>query len=444
MSGKFTVSQLKEIKNYPFVKEYQDDKQTTMLAVEYSYQNFKYASDRLKDDKEVCLFAAQKSGNTLCYMGDDAKADREIVKAAVSNTGSALKYADKKFLNDKEIALLAMRTCISVLNLLDEKLKDDEEVVLAAINKNPFEVEYASERLRGDVGIMTAAYKKDRRTIVYGADKLFENEELLKSLLNVKNGVVGSGVLYNQLPLGVFKQIQVFGLKVSLSLQKVNLLTLDRDKLYYLLTVSDCIPSKKKELLHCYVEKDDGQIVSLIISKGQIPLSTVEEELKYAAKNCKIRTLPILLSRQHSARKNHNKSTYGKSERDKLVSSLKRKTATSIVTFTNNVRRYIDDREVVLTASTANGKIIFCITPKYSDDKEIMKNCIDNYTVCLLDPPVLSVVSKNLTSDKDIALSACKKDIRNYGYIGENLKGDKDLLCECKKQNYFSEGMIND
>lgn len=444
MSGKFTVSQLKEIKNYPFVKEYQDDKQTTMLAVDYSYQNFKYASDRLKNDKEVCLFAAQKSGNTLCYMGNAAKEDKEIVKAAVSDTGSALKYADKKILNDKEIALLAMRTCISVLNLLGENLKDDEEVVLAAINKNPFEVEYASERLRGNVRIMTAAYKKDRRTIVFGADKLFENEELLKSLLNVKNGVVGSGALYNQLPLGVFKQIQAFGFKVSLSLQRVNLLTIERDKLYYLLKASDCIPSKKKELLHCYVEKDDGQIVSLIISKGQIPLSTVEDELKYATLNRKIRTLPILLSRQHSARKNHNKSAHEKSERDKLISSLKRKTASSIVTFTNNACRYLDDRDVVLTASMADGKIIFCITPKYRDDKEIVKNCIDNYTVCLSDPPVLSVISKNLTSDKEIALSACKKDIRNYDYIGENLKDDKDVLCECKKQNYLSEGKIND
>lgn len=444
MSGKFSVSQLKRIKNYPFNKEYQCDKQETMLAVDYSYQNFRYASDELKDDKEVCFLAAQKSGNTLCYMGSNAKSDREIVKVAVLDTGNALKYADKKFLNDKEIAVIAMRTSISILGMLDDKLKDDEEVVLAAINKNPLEVEYASERLRGDVRIMNEAYKKDRHTIVFASDELFENEELLKEILKVKNGFVGAGTLYNQLPLGVFKQMQVFGFKVSLALQKVNLLTLERDKLYYLLSASDCIQSKKNELLRLYVEKDDGQIVSQIIAKGQLTLSAVDEEIKYAVLKHKIRTLPILLSKRNSIIKNRSKGLATKSERDKLISSLKRKTSSSIVTFTNNVRSYIDDREVVLYASKADGKIVFCIMPNYKDDKEIIKNCIESYVVCLSHPPVLSIVSKNLTDDREIALAACKKDIRNYDYIGESLKEDKDILCELKKQECFYGGKAND
>lgn len=444
MSGKFSVSQLKRIKNYPLNKEYQRDKQETMLAVDYSYQNFRYASEELKDDKEVCFFAAQKSGNTLCYMGNNAKADREIVKAAVFDTGNALKYADKKFLNDKEIALIAMRTSISILGILDDKLKDDEEVVLAAINKNPIEVEYASIRLRGDLRIMNEAYKRDRRTIVFATDELFENEELLKNVLNVKNGVVGASTLYNRLPLGVFKQMQAFGFKVSLALQKVNLLTLERDKLYYLLSVSDCIQSKKNELLHVYVEKDDGQIVSQIIAKGQLTLSAVDEEIKYAVLKHKIRTLPILLSKRHSITKNRGKGITVKSKRDKLISSLKRKTSSSIVTFTNNVCSYIDDREVVLYASKADGKIVFSIMPNYKDDKEIIKNCIENYVVCLSHPPILSIVSKDLTNDIEVALAACKKDVRNYDYIGENLKEDKDIICELKKQKYFYGGKAND
>lgn len=438
MQAKLSVSKIREIKKYPLVKEYQDDKEMTILSVEYSHKNFRFASERLRDDKEVCLVAVKKSGSTLCYMGENAKSDREIVSIAVADMGSMIKYADKKFLSDKPIAMLAIRTCPSVLGSLSDELKDDEEVVLCAVKKNPAEIKFASRRIRDNAKIMREVYKLDRKTVIFGADELFEDEEFLKQVLNINGNSVGFGAMYNELPLGVFKQAQYFGYNVKLALQKLDLITLDRDKLYYLLKICDSGYYKKRELLHKYVETDDGQIVALILENGRISMQLMQEEFKYAVANHKIRTLPILLAKRRALEQNRAISPHRKKgERDKLIASLNRKAKSAVATFTENVCCYLDDREVVLTASKADGKVLFAISQKYGDDREIVLNCVENYTVYSAHPPIMSVVSDRMKNDKEIALKACIKDARNYEYIGEGLKNDGEIVEVCRKQKYF-------
>ena len=142
------------------------DYQHKYLKYKQKYLDLKYKEysgggwlDFLKSKKTIALNAVNKDGYNL-YKLKDFQNDKDVVLAAVQQNGFALKYASEELKKDREIVLAAVRQNGYALEYASE-LKKDREIVLAAVRQNGYALEYASEHLKADRMIVLVAIKNN-------------------------------------------------------------------------------------------------------------------------------------------------------------------------------------------------------------------------------------------------------------------------------------------
>jgi hypothetical protein len=122
-------------------KEYRDDAQFMVKAVEINGSNYYYASDRIKNDKELAMLAMKNKGS----LGD----------------------LTENFRKDKTFAMEAVRSRGSNLEWVPDELKDDREIILAAVKNDGNALVYAPEKYKNDLAIVLEAVKQDKSAMLY-------------------------------------------------------------------------------------------------------------------------------------------------------------------------------------------------------------------------------------------------------------------------------------
>ena len=420
------ISQRKKNKIASDYRENDDgkrDKGTTLIAVSVNPMLLSYADIRLKDDEDVVLSAVRIDGSAMRFASERLRGDISVVAAAVKNFPPSYAYALSPARDDEKIIETVAAFGGDIVAELPQSAKDKKSLALAAIKRNVNSLIYFSERVRGDKDVALAAVKIDRTSVKYLADEAFREREVFDEVLKAYDFTVKANVLNNDTPLGFIQAICERGMKINIASQNFDLIRIDRDKLYILLDVLCGAVPKRAELLHKYVVEDDRTIVEKMLKRKITPSDGLHGEVKFAAENGKRKVLPVLLM---YSKKTTSRPVIG--ERDKLLSRLKRKSLAAIKELKENIGAYLSDRDILLAAARVDGGILFYLNNSpYIVDNELIDLCLETYVVKNAEPPILKELT-NLRLNKKQAVFVCKKDERNYPFLGKELRADEEVL----------------
>ena len=146
------------------------DYQQKYLKYKKKYLDLKYKEysgggwlDFLKSKKTIALNAVTDDGYNL-YKLKDFQNDRDVVLAAVQQNGFALKYASEELKKDREIVLAAVRQNGYALEYASEHLKADRMIVLVAIKNNNMDaLKYIPINLRKEVKQKAIELQNEKR-----------------------------------------------------------------------------------------------------------------------------------------------------------------------------------------------------------------------------------------------------------------------------------------
>ena len=267
-----------------------------------------------------------------------------------------------------------------------------------------------------------AALGGDRTSYVYFSDDAFLSDKVFDKSVKEERGMIAPNSLSNDMPAGLFDRIAEKGFKIRLSSQKIDLLTIDYDKLYSVLEICDGNIIRKKELLLRIIDKDDRKCAELLCKKFTVPQQIVKELLPYAVQNKKMRVLPYLMAYMNS------RPSGKREEREKIIRGLKRNSPKAIQTLFSSISEYADDREVIALCAKTDGSVLKYIqdSPLFSDP-EIVSDCVKSYIVKNADKPFVLWFDKSPFSYEDLKI-LCRKDFRNYFALDEKLRKDP-ILC---------------
>ena len=80
-----------------------------------------------------------------------------------------------------------------------------------------------------------------------------------------------------------------------------------------------------------------------------------------------------------------------------------------------------DDKEIILTAVKKEGQALYYASEKLRDDREVVLEAVKNKGL------IYKYASKRLRADKELAIEAIHNDKRAYSYVVEELKEDESI-----------------
>lgn len=408
---------------YALDEDLQGDKEVTLALVRRNPSLVQYASDRLKNDVDVASACVKSDGRSLRFLSEEMRSNEDVVLLAVENFCASYSFATGKALQSLTVAKAVAKRGGETIELLNSEFLDNEEIALIAVERNPKALRFFSERVRAIGGVVLKAILRDRTAINFASDLAFKSKKIFEKAIGYIDGKSRINSLSNTTPLGVFEEIDSRGLSFSLSLQNLDMLTLDRDKLAVCLRRGEGAIVKKVDLLRKYVLLEDGEIVSLMIEKCNFAHKILLAEIKFASESRKIRALPILL---RATRGVGLKESDEKSDRMYLMRSLRRKSPTAMARFKENYAKYLSDSEVIMLAAEADGSILKTLAEtEYIRREDFVTACLKSYVVKYSERPILEGVDLNLTYEQ--ALLACARDGRNYYCLSNELKNKKEM-----------------
>ena len=418
----YSVRQLSVlVENYPKDENLQKDREVTLAIVKRSPSILAYTDSYLLNDEEIAKEAVKSDGRALRFFSDTIKENEEVVLLAVQNFCNSFAFALGKAKESLAIAKAVAKRGGDAIELLDERFLDSEEVALVAIERNPKALKYFSARVRGLENVVLTALSKDRTTIEFVADEAFLNKKVFeKAVGGALDGKVRISNLTNDSPQGLFDEIEKRDANFNLAMQKIDLLTIDYSKLKVCLKCGIGAITKKSELFKRCILSDSQELLSLLLEKGGFTLKNINDGIKFASSNRKVRVLPILLKKTKGASENVENA---RGEKVYLMRSLRRKSPTAIARVKDNLKDYICDREIMMLLAWADGTIIRLLAKTdYVKDQDFVTECLKSYVVKISDGAILNGLDLQLSYEQ--AEIACKKDGRNYFYLSEEYKND--------------------
>ena len=323
--------------------KYRKDKDITLAVLGRSPSLAAYADKKLLNDKDVALAAVERDGRTLRFFSDKIRADEDVVYAAVKNFRSSYAFALGKARLNARIAELVASGGGDTVSLLDESFLDDEEIAKTAVGRNPKSIQYFSDRVKCLPSVALTALKQDRTCSNFLPDEAFASDAVFRAAIRLTDdGKVGVGVINQFTPIGVFKKLEEENMRFNFSLQNLDLMTLDGERLRYVIELGLGVTGKKAELFHKFVDADDRETVAFLLAKKIPSAKTMANELEYASKNRKLRVLPLLISATRGGKRPVNET----SERRILMRNLKRKSPAAVGRFIDSIDVYAHDEDI--------------------------------------------------------------------------------------------------
>lgn len=425
-----SVRQLNTItENYPRDKKLQKDKEISLIIARRSPALLQYASPLVLNDKSVAREAVKTDGRALRFFSEKIREEEDIVLSAVENFCPSFSFAVGKATKSLAVAKAVAKRGGETIALLDESFLKIKSLAISAIERNPLAIRFFSDEVRQDEQVVMLAISKDRTAVKFVHDEAFRNKEVFQKVVLDDYGRVKSGALDNFTPQGVFDEIERRGLNFNLSSQNLNLLTLDRDKLCVCLKLSVGAVTKKADLLKNYILKEDREIVSLLIERGDITPKGIADSVKFASENRKVRVLPILLKQTGGIGLSDSAN---KDARMYMMRSLRRKSPTAVARFKENFTEYLKDEEMVMLVASADGTVLRTLEKTdYAKNEKFVTECLKSYVVKISDGAILDGLDVELNYEQ--TLLACKKDGRNYFFIKEEYKSSPQIVATSVK-----------
>ncbi len=141
--------------------ELKDDEQLIEPFLTQSYNSaFKYASERLRSNKSLALKGLRHNVDIFKYLSQELRGDEELVKLAVYGNVNNLKYTDSKYRGDRDFILSVLELGHSgyrMLEFLSDELKADRTIVEKAVELNGDELKYADPKFLDDKSVVLKA-----------------------------------------------------------------------------------------------------------------------------------------------------------------------------------------------------------------------------------------------------------------------------------------------
>ena len=421
------------IEEYPTDKKLQKDKEISLAVLAARPLYAEFTDVTLKKDRDIILTAVKADGRALMYFPDEVRGNEEYALAAVSDFCRSYAYVTGEAKKSREVALAVAKSGGDAIELLPEEFKGDKEVCLTAVSRNPKTLVYFTEELKSDKDVALAVVAADRTAVKLLSDEAFSHTEVVNAVLKTVGGAASPNTLSNDTPLGLFYAIEERGIKVNLATQNVSPATLEREKLAVVIKVSGGTLPRKNEIFKKYLEADDREIISAMINAKMCPPSMIAEGIEVASKGRRIRVLPVLLQAKAGVKKTFDYYETEAGERTKVIKSLKRGSLQGVKRFFDDYEKYKDDRELVYLAVKTDGRILPDLkSSKFFGEEELTDEAIANYIVKNSEEPLLKRL-EGFELTKAQAHAACRRDGRNYFYLPEKYRLDKDVAAEAVK-----------
>ncbi|MBQ7373918.1 MAG: DUF4116 domain-containing protein [Clostridia bacterium] len=409
------------VENYPTDESLQNDREITLAVAKRNPSVLPYANPSFLSDKEIAIETVRADGRALRFFSKQIKEDEDVVLLAVQNFCSSFSFAEGSARVSEKVAKAVAKRGGETIELLDERFLDDENIALIAIERNPKALKYFSERVRGAEKVVLTALSRDRTTIEFVSDDAFSSKKVFEKAVGTSyDGKIRISNLSNDSPQGVFDEIERRELSFNLAMQKLDLLTIDIQKLKICLKLGVGAINKKNELFKRCILSDNPQLVALIVERGNFSSKVISDGVKFASQNRKVRVLPVLLKLTGGV---GEMAENGKNDRMYLMRSLRRKSPTATARFKENFKDYLLDREVMMLAAWADGTIIKLMqNTEYLSDEDFVTECLKSYIVKKSDGAILDGL--NLSLNYGQSEIACQKDGRNYFYLKDEYKND--------------------
>lgn len=410
--------------DYKTNRDLQSDRELTLKLVEKRPELYEFASDENKADKEIAETCFKSDGRLIRFAPESIRSDPEVALIAATDYPLCVAFLTGEAAESKKVAMVVAESGGSAIEMLPKKFFSDKDIARAAVSKNARNIRFFTDDVRADESVCLAALAQDRTVCAYFSNDAFSSDKVFEKSVRADRGVISPNTLSNDMPPGLFEKIAEKKMTVRLTSQKLDLLTIDYEKLYAVLRICDGNVIRKKELLARVVEKDDKKCAELLCKKFSVPPQIVKDILPYAVQHRKMRVLPYLMSYMNS------KNVGEREEREKIVRGLKRNSPKAVQTLFDSVSEYKNDREVIALCAKVDGSVLKLIqdSPLFHDP-EIVTDCVKSYVVKNADKPFVQWFTDAKFSYEDLKI-LCRKDWRNYFALDESLRRDPVLCLE--------------
>ncbi len=410
--------------DYRTNRDLQTDRELTLRLVERRPELYEFTSEENKADKEIASACFKTDGRLIRFAPESIRSDPKVALVAATDYPLCISFLTGEAAKSKEIATVVAESGGSAIEMLPKEFYADKDIARIAVSKNAKNIRFFTEEVRADESVCLAALAQDRTVCDYFSNDAFASDRVFEKSVRADRGIISPNTLSNDMPLGLFEKIAEKNMSIRLTAQKLDLLTIDYDKLYAVLSVCDGNVIRKKELLARIVDKDDRKCAELLCKRFSVPPQIVKDILPYAVQHGKMRVLPYLMSYMNS------RNVGEREEREKIIRGLKRNSPKAVQTLFDAIADYKNDREVIALCSVVNGSVLKLIhdSPLFYDP-EIVTNCVKSYVVKNADKPFVQWFTNAKFSYDDLKI-LCRKDWRNYFALDETLRKDPVLCTE--------------
>ena len=410
--------------DYKTNRELQTDRELTLRLVERRPELYEFTSEENKADKEIASACFKTDGRLIRFAPESIRSDPNVALVAATDYPLCVSFLTGEAAKSKEIAMVVAESGGSAIEMLPKEFFADKDIARIAVSKNAKNIRFFTEEVRADESVCLAALAQDRTVCAYFSNDAFASDKVFEKSVRADRGIISPNTLSNDMPLGLFEKIAEKNMSIRLTAQKLDLLTIDYDKLYAVLRVCDGNVIRKKELLARVVDKDDRKCAELLCKRFSVPPQVVKDILPYAVQHRKMRVLPYLMSYMNS------KNVGEREEREKIIRGLKRNSPKAVQTLFDAIADYKNDREVIALCAKVNGSVLKLIqdSPLFYDP-EIVTDCVKSYVVKNADQPFVQWFTNAKFSYDDLKI-LCRKDWRNYFALDEALRKDPVLCTE--------------
>ncbi len=424
--------------DYRTNRELQTDRELTLKLVERRPELYEFTSEENKADKEIASACFKTDGRLIRFAPESIRSDPKVALVAATDYPLCVSFLTGEAAKSKEIATVVAESGGSAIEMLPKEFFADKDIARIAVSKNAKNIRFFTEEVRADESVCLAALAQDRTICACFSNDAFASDRVFEKSVRADRGLISPNTLSNDMPLGLFEKIAEKKMSIRLTAQKLDLLTIDYDKLYAVLKVCDGNVIRKKELLARIVDKDDRKCAELLCKRFSVPPQIVKDILPYAVQHRKMRVLPYLMSYMNS------KNVGEREEREKIIRGLKRNSPKAVQTLFDAIAEYKNDREVIALCAKADGSVLKLIedSPLFYDP-EIVTDCVKSYVVKNADKPFVQWFTDAKFSYDDLKI-LCRKDWRNYFALDEALRKDPVLCIEAVRSGIGVYDKIDD
>ena len=141
------------------LKEFQNNSEVVMAAVNENGYALRFASKTLKGDRTIVIEAVKQNWRAILYATDELKNNNNFVLDCIDYSPNTLQYASSKLYDNADFMLSAVNKNAHLLYYASNKIKSNPEIVTAAVKKDGYSLQYASSALKDDPEIVIHAIK---------------------------------------------------------------------------------------------------------------------------------------------------------------------------------------------------------------------------------------------------------------------------------------------